>query len=197
MYHCWYCCDGDCKPHLTFQEVPDAGPGMFGVPGMPVANGNGFFGAWPGMPGLQNMPFVPPIQSGTRSWPPGAGTALTRSAGAAGILPHPSSHGVAKKDRGKQNRKGTSQPKAREDREEEGASSKPRFLPEGKAMLVCRVALGRLGMGGPGLRLPPKGSDAVTCQGGTVFPQALAAAIFAVFDNSQAYPEYTVHFKTQ
>ncbi|DBB13492.1 TPA: hypothetical protein ACH3X3_000543 [Trebouxia sp. C0006] len=176
-----------------------AGPGMIGVPGvpgMPVANGNGFFGAWPGMPGLQNMPFVPPIQAGI-IWPPGAGPALTRSAGAAGILPHPSSHGVAKKDRGKQKRKGKSQPKAREDREEEGASSKPRFLPEGKAMLVCRVALGRLGIGGPGLRLPPKGTDAVTCQGGTVFPQALASAIFAVFDNSQAYPEYIVHFKTQ
>ena len=170
--------------------------GVPGVPGMPVANGNGFFGAWPGMPGLQNMPFVPPIQAGI-IWPPGAGPALTRSAGAAGILPHPSSHGVAKKDTGKQKRKGKSQPKAREDREEEGASSKPRFLPEGKAMLVCRVALGRLGIGGPGLRLPPKGTDAVTCQGGTVFPQALASAIFAVFDNSQAYPEYIVHFKTQ
>lgn len=174
----------------------DKGPGMIGLPGMPMVTANGFFGAQPGMPGFQNMPFVPPIQAGT-IWPPGAGTALARRANAASILPHPSSHGVAKKDRGKQKRKGKSQPKAREDREEEAASSKPRFLPEGKAMLVCRVALGRLGIGGPGLRLPPKGTDAVTCQGGTVFPQALAAAIFAVFDNSQAYPEYIVHFKTQ
>jgi len=51
--------------------------GVPGVPGMPVANGNGFFGAWPGMPGLQNMPFVPPIQAGTISWPPGANIADT------------------------------------------------------------------------------------------------------------------------
>ncbi|DBA66402.1 TPA: hypothetical protein ACH3X2_002382 [Trebouxia sp. C0005] len=174
----------------------DKGPGMIGVPGMPLVNANGFFGAQPGMPGFQNMPFVQPIQAGT-SWPPGAGTALAHRAGAASILPHPSNRGVATKHRGKQKRKGKSQPMPRGDREEEASPSKPMFLPEGKAMLVCRVALGRLGVGGPGLRLPPKGTDAVTCHGGIVFPQALAAAIFAVFDNSQAYPEYIVHFKTQ
>ena len=168
--------------------------GMPGMSGMPAAYASGFFGAQPGMPGFQNTPFVQPIQAGT-SWPRGARGA--HQATAASILPHPSSHGVAKKDKGKQERKGKCQPKARGDREEQEVSSKPRLLPEGKAMLVCRVALGRLGVGGPGLRLPPKGTDAVTCHGGTVFPQALAAAIFAVFDNSQAYPEYFVHFKTQ
>ena len=171
------------------ERCSGAGPGITGLPGMPAAYAGAFLR---GMPGFQNMPSIQPILAGT-----GAGSAHTRQTSAASILPHPSSHGVAKKDRGKQKRKGKSQPKARDDREEQEVSSKPRFLPEGKAMLVCRVALGRLGIGGPGMRLPPKGSDAVTCQGGTVFPQALAAAIFAVFDNSQAYPEYIVHFKTQ
>lgn len=160
---------------------------MVGTPGMPGMSGSfpqgfatGVFGQ-PGMPGMQNMLY------GTSFLPGGA--MARAAASAAGILPHPSSHGVAKASKRQLLKSKAKPPPQIVD------ASMPRFLPEAKAMLVCRVTLGRLGIGGPGLRLPPKGTDAVTCNGGTVFPQALAAAIFAVFDNSQAYPEYIVHFK--
>eukprot|EP00198_Chlamydomonas_reinhardtii_P002126 XP_001691462.1 predicted protein [Chlamydomonas reinhardtii] len=85
------------------------------------------------------------------------------------------------------------------------------------AMLLCRVAMGRLTAGGMGMRKPPKGYDSVH-MGSTA--QSLAAAtalqaaeaadgtgevwevqrvlgrdlIVTVFDNMQAYPEYIVHF---
>ena len=129
-------------------------------------------------------------------WPAAAAAAAPGRASAASILPHPSRRGVATPGSTKKVKGGKSRSQAQE-KATEGDRSEPGFLPEAKALLVCRVALGRLHTGQPGLRLPPKGFDAVTCQGGIVFPKALAAAIFAVFDNSQAYPEYIVHYKTQ
>ena len=63
-------------------------------------------------------------------------------------------------------------------------------------MFLCRVALGRLAVGSPGLRIPPKGFDAVTNTTGNVL-QLTLQSIFAVFDNSQAYPEYVIHFRQQ
>ena len=104
------------------------------------------------------------------------------------ILQHPSSQGIANPVR-----KRSAKSKAVH---READISKPDFLPDTKTMLLCRVALGRLTTGGPGMRLPPSGFDAVTSGQAVAFPQALHLGIFAVFDNSQAYPEYIVHFTT-
>lgn len=141
--------------------------------------------------GVFNQSAMPVFPSNTLL---GAAAAPGR-ASAASILPHPSRRGVGKSGSPKQAKGGKSRSQAQE-KAIEGGGSEPGFLPEAKALLVCRVALGRLHTGQPGLRLPPKGYDAVTCEGGIGFPKALAAAIFAVFDNSQAYPEYVVHYKT-
>jgi hypothetical protein len=59
------------------------------------------------------------------------------------------------------------------------------------AMLMCRVALGRIGMGGSSMRKPPDGFDSVSATG-SAKPQA--GDIFAVYDNAQAYPEYIIHY---
>jgi hypothetical protein len=59
------------------------------------------------------------------------------------------------------------------------------------AMLLCRVAMGRIGKGGSSLRKPPDGFDAVSNSGNHV---ASESDIFAVFDNSQAYPEWIVYY---
>lgn len=55
-----------------------------------------------------------------------------------------------------------------------------------RAMFLCRVVLGRIGMGSSGLRKPPEGKDSVSSG---------SQHIFAVFDNAQAYPEYLVSYK--
>lgn len=55
---------------------------------------------------------------------------------------------------------------------------------EGKyAMLLCRVSLGRPGLGIPGLRRPPPGFDSVGDH-----------EKHAVYDNHQAYPEYIIYY---
>ena len=59
------------------------------------------------------------------------------------------------------------------------------------AMLLCRVALGRIGKGSSSLRKPPHGCDAVSNSGNQV---ASESDMFAVFDNSQAYPEWIVYY---
>jgi len=59
------------------------------------------------------------------------------------------------------------------------------------AMLLCRVALGRIGKGSSSLRKPPPGFDAVSNSGNQV---ASESDMFAVFDNSQAYPEWIVFY---
>lgn len=165
-----------------------AAPGVGTVPG---AFASGLFAQ--GMPGLQGNPsgFLQP-----RS------TAFFAGRPAVNILPHPSHQGVGKAARKARARSHPQNMQARSHPQGVGKNqatnshaSTPQFLADAKSMLVCRVSLGRLGIGTPGLRLPPKGADAVTCTGGTVFPQALVGAIFAVFDNAQAYPEYVVHFK--
>ena len=66
----------------------------------------------------------------------------------------------------------------------------PAFLPDARAMLLCRVALGKIAQGSQQLRRPPAGFDSVT----NSHPDH-PNAIFAVFDNNQSYPEYIVHFE--
>ena len=51
------------------------------------------------------------------------------------------------------------------------------------AMLLCRVSLGRIGLGGVSLRKPPPNCDSVSNSGR---PTVGAQEIFAVFDNAQA-----------
>eukprot|EP00803_Ostreobium_quekettii_P007116 evm.model.scf_19.4 EVM.evm.TU.scf_19.4 scf_19:54331-70557(+) len=58
----------------------------------------------------------------------------------------------------------------------------------GHAMLLCRVALGRIGQGASGLRRPPDGADSVANNLGS--PSELV-----IFDNAQAYPEYIVFYR--
>lgn len=115
------------------------------------------------------------------------------------ILPNPSTHGVlaSKKKKSPKSRSSRAASPHSSAQNHDHVRSQPGFIRDAKAMLVCRVSLGRLAIGGHSLRLPPKGFDAVTIAGGEVFPQALVAAIFAVFDNSQGYPEYIVHFHPQ
>ena len=57
-------------------------------------------------------------------------------------------------------------------------------------MLLCRVALGKIAEGSPDLRRPPPGFDSV-CRKLDLHRND----IFAVFDNSQSYPEYIIHYK--
>lgn len=166
--------------HLQ-DEGSDAGPGM--TPG----TGFAMPGAWggPGMPGCPNgMAWGGPGMPGY----PGGMQAQSRGgpAQAPNILPHPSMHGVKKSP----NKKKPASAKAKQNVD----NSKPNFAPNTKAMFLCRVALGRLAKGHPGMRLPPKGSDAVSCNGGTS-ANKLGQSIFAVFDNAQAYPEFVIHFR--
>ncbi len=72
---------------------------------------------------------------------------------------------------------------------------KPKFLKGCKATLLCRVTLGRLTAGRVGLRRPPFGADAVQQMNKPNLLPFAKDDIFAVFDNSQAYPEYVIHFK--
>lgn len=65
-----------------------------------------------------------------------------------------------------------------------GAGHGPGFIPRAVAMLLCNVALGRVGNGGPSMRRPPPSCDSST-----------GGAIFAVYSNDQAYPAYVVHYK--
>ena len=69
-----------------------------------------------------------------------------------------------------------------------GQTSCPAFLADGKAMLLCRVALGKAGKGNSSLLRPPPGFDSVY---GGMF--VLRSDVFAVFDNNQSYPEYIIH----
>lgn len=196
--------------------MPGAGVGMASMPNAFAAGG------WPpGMPAGW-----PPGAVGTNLRPSGPGVPMSRStaanpaagaaAGAAGadpngrlnsIFPHPSSQGVGRSNNhaGKSSKKkrGRSQPPdaplTQDSSSSSNNASQPGFLADAKAMMLCRVALGRLAVGGAGLRLPPRGHDAVTCAGGTAYPNASSNVdpIFAVFDNSQAYPEYVIHFRPQ
>lgn len=92
------------------------------------------------------------------------------------------------------------------------ASTSGLLFPGCGAMMLCRVALGRLAPGNSGLRKPPDGADAVFSGawggrgaagggggGGAKDLWDVGAVgeqnIFAVFDNAQAYPEYIVHIK--
>ena len=72
----------------------------------------------------------------------------------------------------------------------EGYSARPAFLADGHAMLLCRVALGKVGLGNSRLRRPPPGFDSV-CRNLDLQHND----IFAVFDNNQSYPEYIVHYQ--
>ena len=56
------------------------------------------------------------------------------------------------------------------------------------SMLLCSVVVGRSAPGGVSLRRPPDGFDSVYGAG------AQGTKNYAVFDNSQAYPSYLVHF---
>lgn len=71
----------------------------------------------------------------------------------------------------------------------QGQSAHPAFLPGGHAMLLCRVALGKVTKGSSGLRRAPPGFDSVTRV------TSERDEIFAVFDNAQSYPEYLVHYE--
>ena len=77
-----------------------------------------------------------------------------------------------------------------EQQHSEGQSGLPAFLPDGFAMLLCRVALGKLTAGEPGLRRSPPGFDSVCSR-----MDLKRNDIFAVYDNSQSYPEYIVHYQ--
>lgn len=57
-------------------------------------------------------------------------------------------------------------------------------------MLLCRVALGNVAQGSSNLRRAPAGSDSV-CRA----MDNQRNDIFAVFDNSQSYPECIVHYQ--
>ena len=103
------------------------------------------------------------------------------------ILPHPSMRGVTKASK----KKMSANAKVKQQKVD---NSKPNFVHDTKAMFLCRVALGRLTVGHPGMRLPPTGSDAVSCSGGASINK-LGQSIFAVFDNAQAYPEFVIHFR--
>ena len=144
-----------------------------------MAVGTGPLGTGPGMP----VPWGP----GMPGYPGGM---QVRSWGGPGqvpnILPHPSMRGVTKSPK-----KMSVNARAKQQKVD---NSKPNSMPNTKAMFLCRVALGRLAVGHPGMRLPPKGSDAVSCNGGASINK-LGQSIFAVFDNAQAYPEFVIHFK--
>ena len=56
------------------------------------------------------------------------------------------------------------------------------------SMLLCSVIVGRTAPGSVSLRRPPDGFDSVYGAG------AHGTKNYAVFDNSQAYPSYLVHF---
>lgn len=60
----------------------------------------------------------------------------------------------------------------------------PNFLADGLTILLCDVALGNSAAGLPGMRRPPSGHQS-TGGGG----------IWAVYDNSQSYPAYCIHYK--
>ena len=70
-----------------------------------------------------------------------------------------------------------------------GQTGRPAFLSDGYAMLLCRVALGKVTQGSQELRRPPPGFDSVSSRANST------DAIHAVFDNNQSYPEYIIHFQ--
>ena len=133
------------------QEGFDAGPGM--VPGM----GPGTPVPWgPGMPGYPTG--MPAFPNGMAGYPGGMQVPSWAGPGKVpNILPHPSMRGVTKSSLKKKNKTPNANAK-----QPETDPSKPNFTPDTKAMFLCRVALGRLAVGHPGMRLPPKGADAVS-----------------------------------
>ena len=70
-----------------------------------------------------------------------------------------------------------------------GLTCHPAFLADGHAMLLCRVALGKVCKGNSSLLRPPPGYDSV-CRDRDLRHND----VYAVFDNNQSYPEYIVHF---
>ena len=72
----------------------------------------------------------------------------------------------------------------------EGQTRCPAFLADGQAMLLCRVALGKVAQGSSDLRRAPAGFDSV-CR--TL--DSRRNDIYAVFDNKQSYPEWIVHYQ--
>ena len=77
-----------------------------------------------------------------------------------------------------------------EQQQAKGQSVRPAFAPDGHAMLMCRVALGKVAKGKSSLRQPPSGFYSV-CRS----LDERHNDIYAVFDNSQSYPEWIVHYK--
>lgn len=72
----------------------------------------------------------------------------------------------------------------------QGQSRRPAFLADGLAMLLCRVALGKVTAGSPTLRRAPPGFDSVRSQTTQELDE-----VYAVFDNNQSYPEYIIHYQ--
>lgn len=70
-----------------------------------------------------------------------------------------------------------------------------RYLPRNghgqKAMLLCRVVLGRVGKGERGLRRPPIAVGAVRCDS----VGDSRTGYYCVFDDHQTYPEYIIYFQ--
>ncbi|KAL4853425.1 Poly [ADP-ribose] polymerase 11 [Chlorella vulgaris] len=64
------------------------------------------------------------------------------------------------------------------------AAGQPQFVPDGVAMLLCDVALGKQGKPHAGMRRPADG-----CQ------SSLGGTYHAVYHNDQAYPTHIIHYK--
>ncbi|PRP82777.1 tankyrase-1-like, partial [Planoprotostelium fungivorum] len=60
--------------------------------------------------------------------------------------------------------------------------------PATRQMLMCRVVLGSCVPGQGGLRRPPQKND------GELHDSVSGPGMFVVFENTQSYPEYLIHF---
>ena len=76
-------------------------------------------------------------------------------------------------------------------------------VPDVLRMMLCRVAVGRSGLGSSGLRRPPDDPqfggrfDSVCTNPARQSELKAVGTNFAVFENSQAYPEYVVSYRAR
>ena len=163
----YFAADASYSDMYSRKAAPNAGAGLALMPGGGLGPAGG--GGWGSIGGLYGMI-----------------TGYGAAAGAPGIPPPPAAAGSSKGGKKSKGSKRGSGPGGQQQQQ----AGRHEWVGQ-YAMLMCRVSLGKIGLGTSNMRKPPEGFDSVS-QSGRAKPAA--GDIFAVYDNAQAYPEYIIHY---